>query len=200
MRLIAVVAVIIAVVLIACSSELAAPQTLPVSTTVPTASPTATTVLTEAPVEQATTEATPALEPTEAPTATAPASPTPKPTTASTDVPQSPTATPVPTPTAIHTSEIRLLKVAVAEIPADLPNYDRHDWRHWTDADGDCQDALVAESRTTVFYRADRRCRVTSGQWLVLYTNTVVTDPSKLDYSGPRGSADHGAGGTAGAT
>ena len=73
MRLIAVVAVIVAVVLIACSSELAAPQTLPASTTVPTANPTATTVLTEATVAQ-TTEATPppALEPTEAPTATAP--------------------------------------------------------------------------------------------------------------------------------
>ena len=185
MRLIAVVAVIVAVVLIACSSELAAPQTLPVSTTVPTANPTATTVLTEAPVEQATTEATPALEPTAAPTATAPAVPTPEPTTASTDATQPPTATPVPTPTAIHTSELNILTVTITEVRTNLPEYDRDDWKHWTDADRDCQDArnevLIAESRTTLSYRTDRRCRVSSGEWLTPYTNTVVTDPSKLD-------------------
>lgn len=69
-----------------------------------------------------------------------------------------------PTPTAIHVSEIKLLKVAVAEIPADLPDYDRHDWRHCTDADGDCQDArngaLIAASRATVSFKTDRRCHV----------------------------------------
>ena len=178
MRLIAVVAVIVAVVLIACSSELAAPQTQPASTTIPTANPTATTVLTEAPVAQ-TTEATPppALEPTEAPTATAPPVPTTEPTTPPTDVPQSPTT--------IHTTELNLLKIMVAEIPTDLPDYDRDDWKHWVDADRDCQDArqevLVAESRSTVSYSTDRGCRVSAGQWLAPYTGTVVTDPSTLD-------------------
>ena len=56
---------------------------------------------------------------------------------------------------------------------------------HWTDADGDCQDArqevLVAESRTEPAFRTDKKCRVTAGAWLVLYTGAVVTDPSKLD-------------------
>ena len=73
----------------------------------------------------------------------------------------------------------------MSAIPSNLPTYDRHDWKHWTDSDGDCQDArqevLVAESQTTVSYRTDRRCRVTTGQWLAPYTNTVVTDPGKLD-------------------
>ena len=90
-----------------------------------------------------------------------------------------------PTPTAIHVSEIKLLKVAVAEIPADLPDYDRHDWKHWTDADGDCQDArnevLIAESKTTVSFRTDMRCCVVVGQWLAPYTGSAVTNPRSLD-------------------
>ena len=98
-----------------------------------------------------------------------------------------PTDTPVPapTPTSIHTSELNILRVTISEIPASLPEYDRHDWKHWTDADGDCQDArneaLVAESQTAVSYNTDRRCRVASGEWLAPCTGTIVTDPSKLD-------------------
>ena len=87
--------------------------------------------------------------------------------------------------TAVHTSEIKLLQVAVAETPDNLPDYDRDDWRHWTDADDDCQDArhevLVAESQTTVSFKTDRRCRVSAGHWVAPYTGTIVTDPSKLD-------------------
>ena len=183
MKLIAIVAVIVLTVLIACSSETPTPPTQPV----PTARPAATTASTEAPVEQATTAAIAptAAEPTEAPTAKAPPAPTAQPTTPPTDVTQSPTATPVPTPTAIQTTEINLLKITAAEIPTDLPDYDRDDWKHWVDADGDCQDArqevLVAESRSTISFKTDRRCRVTAGQWLAPYTGTVVTDPGKLD-------------------
>ena len=185
MKVAAAIAIIIAAVLIACSSELTAPPTQPANATAPTANPTATTVTTEVPVEKTDSEATPspALEPT----ATARAAPTPEPTTAATDAPETPTATPVPTPTELHTSEIKLLKVAVAEIPAELPAYDRDDWNHWTASDDDCQDAsqevLVAESRSTVSYRTDRGCRVAAGQWLAPYTSPVVTDPSKLDVN-----------------
>ena len=159
MKVAAAIAVIIATVLIACSSEPTTLQTQPASTTAPTANPMATAA-TEAPVEKATTKATPTLEPTEAPTATAPASPTPKPTTPPTDATEPPIATPVPTPTTIHTSEIKLQKVAVAEVPTELPAYDRDDWNHWTDSDDDCQDArqevLVAESRNTISFKTDR--------------------------------------------
>ncbi len=66
-----------------------------------------------------------------------------------------------------------------------LPDYDRDDWKHWVDADGDCQDArnevLIAESRTAVAYRTDRKCRVAAGQWLTPYSNFIVTNPGKLD-------------------
>ena len=73
----------------------------------------------------------------------------------------------------------------MSAIPSNLPAYDRHDWKHWTDSDGDCQDArqevLVTESRIGPDFRTDRKCRVTSGEWLAPYSNTVVTDPGKLD-------------------
>ena len=65
------------------------------------------------------------------------------------------------------------------------PDYDRDDWKHWVDADGDCQDArnevLIAESRTAVAYRTDRKCKVEAGEWLTPYSNSIITDPSKLD-------------------
>ena len=34
-----------------------------------------------------------------------------------------------------------VLTLSVANIPDDLPKYDRGDWRHWRDADRDCQNA-----------------------------------------------------------
>ena len=39
----------------------------------------------------------------------------------------------------------------------------------------------MAESQAAVSCRTDRRCRVSSGQWLAPYSGTVVTDPGKLD-------------------
>ena len=77
------------------------------------------------------------------------------------------------------------LRVNVAAVPAGLPTYDRDDWKHWIDQDGDCQDTrqevLVTESTTEVAYRTDRRCRVTTGRWLAPYSGTVITDPGNLD-------------------
>ena len=99
-----------------------------------------------------------------------------------------PTAADTPLPmTAAATDPSVVLRVTVSAIPESLPTYDRHDWKHWTDSDDDCQDArqevLVAESRNTVSYRTDRRCRVETGQWLAPYSNVVVTDPGKLDLT-----------------
>ena len=78
-----------------------------------------------------------------------------------------------------------VLQVRVAAVPSGLPAYDRDDWKHWTDQDGDCQDTrqevLLAESTTGVAFRTDRRCRVATGRWLAPYSATVVTDPGDLD-------------------
>ena len=95
----------------------------------------------------------------------------------------------VPTPTQDPNSRLPKtpipLFINVAPIPSTLPEYNRGEWKHWTDADRDCQNArnevLIEESLTAVTFRTDAGCRVAAGQWLAPYTNTVVTDPGKLD-------------------
>ncbi len=77
------------------------------------------------------------------------------------------------------------MRIVVSEQAADMPRYDRDDWRHWIDADGDCQDTrqetLIAESSVPVTFRNGDSCRVASGRWTDPYTGEVVEDPGKLD-------------------
>lgn len=110
-----------------------------------------------------------------------------------TATPSLPAATVAPTlpPTLEPTQRVTpsdgglVLQVAVAPVPADLPEYDRSEWRHWTDEDGDCQNArqevLIAESSVAVEFASDDQCRVSSGLWRGPYTGEVVTDPGDLD-------------------
>lgn len=112
--------------------------------------------------------------------------PTPRPTPVST-----PAATASPTPMATPDSgpspgaTAVVLTLSVANIPDDLPKYDRGDWRHWRDADRDCQNArqevLVAESLVPVTFKTADECRVESGSWVGPYTGISVNDPSTLD-------------------
>ena len=75
--------------------------------------------------------------------------------------------------------------ITVAPIPADIPEYDRGDWKHWVDADGDCQDArqevLIAESLVEVTFETDRKCRVETGRWFGAFTGVYTGDPGDLD-------------------
>ena len=52
-----------------------------------------------------------------------------------------------------------------------VTEYNRHDWKHWVDADGDCQkardEALIAESEIAVTFKSrndGRECKVTAGR------------------------------------
>ena len=66
-----------------------------------------------------------------------------------------------------------------------MPKYERNDWKHWEDHDGDCQDArqevLIAESLVPVTYKTDRECRVETGWWYGAFTGTHIEDPGNLD-------------------
>ena len=92
---------------------------------------------------------------------------------------------PTATPEAPVTPPATTLTIIVAEVPADIPEYDRSEWRHWTDEDGDCQDArqevLIEESLAEVTFQTDRKCRVATGRWYGAYTGTFVEDPGALD-------------------
>ena len=58
-------------------------------------------------------------------------------------------------------------------------------WKHWTDADGDCQDArqgvLIQENLVEVTFETDRQCRVESGQWFGAFTGVYVEEPGDVD-------------------
>ena len=77
------------------------------------------------------------------------------------------------------------LTITVAPVPAGIPEYDRSDWRHWIDEDGDCQDArqesLVEESLVEVTFETDRKCRVEAGRWYGAFTAVYTGDPRDLD-------------------
>ena len=69
------------------------------------------------------------------------------------------------------------------ETGAPVIPYDRDLYKHWIDADRDCQDTrqevLISESLQPVVLD-DRGCRVVSGEWLDLYTGQTFTDPKLL--------------------
>jgi hypothetical protein len=77
------------------------------------------------------------------------------------------------------------MTLAVSPVPSNLPSYDRGEWRHWLDADGDCQDArqevLIQESTISVTFESTGRCRVASGRWMGPYTGVIVNEPRSLD-------------------
>src|SRR4051794_18825100 len=66
-----------------------------------------------------------------------------------------------------------LLAYLTVTAESGTSTYDRDLFRHWIDANGDCQDTraevLIAESRTTVTYTTSSHCTVATGRWYSAY-------------------------------
>lgn len=128
-----------------------------------------------------------ALPPTVAPTM--PPTPTPAPTAAPTPTltpTTPPTSTPTPTPPPSPTAAAILIpRLALAPIPAVLPDYNRKDWKHWIDADRDCQntraEVLIAEAAAPVSFTQDKDCTVAAGEWSDPFTGETFTMARQLD-------------------
>lgn len=77
-----------------------------------------------------------------------------------------------------------LLRLTVAS-ESGSTTYERTYFKHWVDANGDCQDTrqevLVAESTVTPTYSSSRRCTVTKGRWYSYYDGKTWTNPSDVD-------------------
>jgi hypothetical protein len=70
-------------------------------------------------------------------------------------------------------------------VELELLTYDRDDWKHWEDFDGDCQNTrhelLIATSEMPVTFTSTTGCTVSTGQWLDPYTGATYTLASDLD-------------------
>jgi len=77
-----------------------------------------------------------------------------------------------------------VLLIVLSSCAVQQAAYNRADWQHWIDADGDCQDTrqevLIAES-IVIPTLQEGGCRVLEGEWLDHFTGVTFTDPSKLD-------------------
>ena len=65
-----------------------------------------------------------------------------------------------------------------------IPPYDRADWKHWIDRDGDCQDTrqevLLRDSTAPVATNRNG-CKVLSGRYFDPYSGRMVETPKRID-------------------
>ncbi len=124
----------------------------------------------------------PTPTPTRTPTPTPTHTPTPTPT--HTPLPE-PTLTFTPTATAGAGEYTERLEVLVVSPHLQGHPYDRDDWRHWIDADGDCQntraEVLMEESLAPVTFRTNNPCTVHSGVWVGPWGGLQQTLAGDLD-------------------
>jgi len=68
---------------------------------------------------------------------------------------------------------------------AGSTTYARTYFKHWIDANGDCQntrpEVLITESKVTPTYTTSRHCTVATGKWYSYYDGTTWTRPADVD-------------------
>ena len=76
-------------------------------------------------------------------------------------------------------------KDAAASRNTELTRYNRKDWRHWIDENGDCQntraEVLISQSKVRVEFATSRGCRVVKGSWVGGLTGILLSDASDVD-------------------
>jgi DNA uptake protein ComE-like DNA-binding protein len=79
----------------------------------------------------------------------------------------------------------QLPSLKISAISQNIPSYDRKDWRHWIDDDGDCQntrhEVLLDESVAPVQFTDSKKCSVLTGLWIAPFTGTSFTTARDLD-------------------
>jgi Protein of unknown function (DUF1524) len=92
----------------------------------------------------------------------------------------------VPRPADAATTTARKLAIAlVTKAEAGSTTYSRDYFKHWIDANGDCQntraEVLITESRVPPTYTTTRRCTVATGRWVSWYDGATWTNASDVD-------------------
>ncbi|MDP2003890.1 MAG: DUF1524 domain-containing protein [Desulfurivibrionaceae bacterium] len=63
--------------------------------------------------------------------------------------------------------------------------YNRKDWPHWQDVDGDCQntraEVLIRDSKAEIKFKRNKPCNVSYGRWICPYTGKVIVAASEVD-------------------
>ena len=84
-----------------------------------------------------------------------------------------------------HISACSKTVVNIEEAHEETSRYNRKDWRHWIDEDGDCQNTraeiLISQSEFSVEFATSRQCRVVKGSWLGGLTGIRLLDASDVD-------------------
>ena len=78
-----------------------------------------------------------------------------------------------------------LVIVLLIATPCSGEDYSRSKFKHWSDLDGDCQDArqeaLIDESLIPVTFEDETNCKVETGLWVCPFSGMVFTDPGMMD-------------------
>ena len=90
----------------------------------------------------------------------------------------------VPT-TTTTASSANYPQLVIREVSTSIPIYDRDDWSHWSDDDGDCQnirhEVLQDETFEAVTFTTSSNCYVDTGKWYGVYTATYYYSATELD-------------------
>ena len=165
----------ILMVLAACSDQAPLPAATPTphaATAEPGSITPSPTNIIPTPTPQSTPDAT-----------TATATPTPASSTeAAAPIPtQEPTTDALPSTATPATT----LAITVAPVPTDIAEYNRSQWKHWTDEDGDCQDArqeaLISESLVEVTFESERNAGLKPAGGTVRSLAPTSRRPGDLD-------------------